>query len=753
MQDNAIVVSGARENNLKDISVAIPKRKITVFTGVSGSGKSSLVFDTVAAEAQRQLNETFSAFVRTVLPSYGQPEVDSIENLSAAIIVDQRRLGGNSRSTVGTSTDIAPLLRLFFSRAGKPEVRYSGTFSFNDPQGMCPECQGIGKMTAIDLDRFLDRSKSLNEGAMLHPEFAVGSWYWKQYTGSGLFDNDKRLCDYTEDEWRTLLHGESQIAVQWQGNSINAKYEGLVDKFTRLYVKKDASTMADRNREIFERFITTATCGLCKGARLNQTALACEIEGYNIAQLSALEASELLDVLEGFDQPGAAPILASLRDRVRNLVTIGLGYLSLDRETNSLSGGESQRVKMVRHLSSSLTEMLYIFDEPSVGLHARDVHRLNELLVKLRDKGNTVLVVEHDRDVINIADHVVDIGPRAGVRGGEVVYQGPVSELSGADTLTGRFMARRVPLKEAYRTPTGKLTVSNASLHNLKNISVDIPTGVLTVVTGVAGAGKSSLINGAFVAQHPNAIVIDQSAVGTSRRSNPATYTGMMDPIRKLFARANNVSPSLFSFNSEGACPQCQGLGVIYTDLAFMDELKTVCELCGGRRFKDEVLGHTLRGRSISDVLEMTVADAVEFFAEKKLREILRATHDVGLEYLRLGQPLSTLSGGECQRIKLATELHKGGTVYVMDEPTTGLHMSDIDHLLRIFERLVDRGNSVIVIEHNLDVVKNADWVIDLGPEGGHHGGRLMFQGTPAQLLTAADSYTGEYLRRDLQPA
>ena len=746
-----IKITGARENNLKNVSLTIPKRKITVFTGVSGSGKSSIVFDTIAAEAQRQLNETFTAFARNFLPSYGHPDLDTIENISAAIVVDQKRIGGNSRSTVGTITDIAPLLRLLFSRVGEPYVGYSNAFSFNDPQGMCPRCDGIGQITALDLDAFLDRSKSLNEGAFRHPDFKVGSWYWQIYVASGLFDNDKPLAEYTEDEWQTLLHGSGRkVPLEWQGGKINTSYEGVVDRFTRLYINKDRAAMSDRNREIFERFTHSETCPECKGARLNQTTLSCRINGYNIAEMSALEVTELVEVLRRIEAPQAAPVLESLIDRLSDLITIGLGYMTLDRPTATLSGGESQRVKMVRHLASSLVDMTYIFDEPSVGLHPRDVQRLKKLLVKLRDKGNTVLVVEHDRDVIEIADHVIDVGPRAGTEGGEIVFSGTVAELCEAGTLTGRYMRHSLPLKTGYRKPTGTMTIRDATLHNLKNVTVDIPEGVLTVVTGVAGSGKSTLVNEVFLAEHLDAIAIDQSAVAANRRSNLTTYTGILDPIRRLFAKANGVSASLFSANSTGACPDCQGLGVIYTDLAFMEGVKSTCETCGGRRFKEEVLAYRLRGRSISDVLEMTAAEALEFFTEKRIREVLRAVNDVGLDYLRLGQPLSTLSGGECQRVKLATELHKKGSVYVMDEPTTGLHMSDVAHLLQVIDRLVDQGNTVVVIEHNLDVIKNADWIIDLGPEGGSGGGRVVFTGTPAELLDAPDSHTAEYLRRDL---
>ncbi|HEY6592734.1 MAG TPA: excinuclease ABC subunit UvrA [Asanoa sp.] len=751
MSSDDIEIIGARENNLQDVSVRIPKRKITVFTGVSGSGKSSLVFDTVAAEAQRQLNETFTAFARNFLPSYGRPDVDSIANLSAAIIVDQKRLGGNSRSTVGTITDINPLIRLLYSRVAKPYLGYANMFSFNDPVGMCPECEGLGRVTALDLDTFLDRSRSLAGGAVRHPDFAPGGWFLNSYLMSGWFDPDKPLADYSADEWQQLLHGTGKVPVEWQGGKINSTYEGLVDKFTRLYVKKDAATMSDRNRAVFERYVTQAVCPLCRGGRLNQASLAAEIDGYGIAQLLAMEVTELISVLRLFTEPAAAPVIESLLERLGDLVTIGLGYLTLDRETMTLSGGESQRIKMVRHLSSSLIDMMYVFDEPSIGLHAHDVRQLNELLVKLRDKGNTVLVVEHDRDVIGVADHVVDLGPRAGSAGGRVVFEGPPFDLPRAPTVTGDFMKRALPLRRVVRAATGSMEIVDAAVHNLKHVSVSVPVGVLTVVSGVAGSGKSTLINDVFLPAHPSAIVIDQAAVGATIRSNPATYTGMMVDIRKLFAKANGVDPGLFSFNSKGACPNCQGLGVLYTDLAFMEGFKSPCEVCHGRRFSEEVLAYPLRGKSIADVLDLTAAEALDFFPQRKLRAILTAVNDVGLDYLRLGQPLSTLSGGECQRIKLATELHKSGTIYVLDEPTTGLHMSDIAHLLAIMDRLVDQGNSVIVIEHNLDVIKNADWIIDLGPEGGSAGGRVIFEGTPARLVSSSDGYTADAVRRDLE--
>ena len=746
-----IRVAGARENNLKNVTVEIPKRKVTVFTGVSGSGKSSLVFDTIASEAQRQLNETFTAFVRNFLPNYSQPDVDAIENISTAIVIDQKRIGGNSRSTVGTITDINPLMRLLYSRVAKPHIGWSNVFSFNDPQGMCPECDGIGRSTQLNLDKFLDTSKSLNEGAIQHPDYKVDTWPWRLYAKSGFYDPDKPLKDFTPEEWDKLLYGEGKLPLDFAGSEFNATYEGIVVKFKRLYIAKDVNQMSDRNRKVFETFVDTDTCPACKGLRLNEASRSARIDGYSITDLWAMETKELIEVIRSFTDPMAVPICNSLAERLDHLITIGLGYLSLDRQTATLSGGESQRIKMVRHLNSSLTEMMYVLDEPSVGLHARDTQQLNVLLRRMRDKGNTVLVVEHDRDVIEIADHVVDMGPKAGAHGGEVVYEGSVDQLYEADTLTGRFMKHKLPLKTNARQPTGKLRVENATTHNLKNVTVDIPTGVLVVVTGVAGSGKSSLINDSFLPLYPEAVVIDQAAVGVSRRSNAGTYTGMMDDIRKLFAKANGVSPALFSFNSKGACPNCQGLGVIYTDLAFMEGYKSPCDVCGGKRFTADVLEHRLRGRSISDVLEMTSAEALDFFSEKNVAKILAALNDVGLAYLKIGQPLNTLSGGECQRLKLATELHKKSSIYVMDEPTTGLHMSDVGHLLEIIERLVSQGNTVIVIEHDLDVIKNADWIIDLGPDAGSAGGEVVFEGTASDLLKAPNSLTAQHIRRDLE--
>lgn len=743
-----IEIRGARENNLKNVSLRIPKRKITIFTGVSGSGKSSIVFDTIATEAQRMLNETFSVFIRKFLPRYNQPEADAIENLSMAIVVDQKRLGGGSHSTVGTVTDIAPLFRLLFSRIGQPHIGTANLFSFNDPNGMCPECNGIGRKIGVDMDKFVDMSKSLNSGAFLFPEYAVDSWDWSLIVQSGIFDNDKPLNQYTEEELDRLFYGEPyKVKVNVGGKAINMTVEGVIDKFSRKYITRDLKTLSERTQKAVEPYLTFGLCKLCKGARLSQAALNCKINGYNIADLAAIEIGDLIDIMREIKEPLAQATVDALIQRLQHLVEIGLEYLTLNRETDSLSGGESQRIKIVKHLGSSLTDVIYIFDEPSVGLHPRDVHRMNELLVQLRDKGNTVLVVEHDPDVIKVADHIVDVGPHAGTRGGTVVYEGTFPDLLQADTLTGKFMKRTMKVKMAPRKPKGKLSIVNAKVNNLQNVSVDIPTGVMTAITGVAGSGKSSLIHQVFLHQHPDAIVIDQSAVGVSSRSNPATYIGIMDDIRKAFATANKVSPSLFSFNSKGACENCQGLGVIYSELAFLDDAKIPCEVCEGKRFKDEVLGYKFNGKSITEVLQMNIAQALEFFTLKPIVTKLKAMADVGLSYLALGQPLSTLSGGECQRIKLALELHKKGSIYVMDEPTTGLHMSDIGLLLDIMNRLVNDGNTVIVIEHNTEVIKNADWIIDMGPEGGHKGGRVMFEGTPSEILAAEGSLTGAYLR------
>ena len=738
MVQEYIELRGVRENNLKNVSLKIPKRKITVFTGVSGSGKSSIVFDTIATEAQRQLYENFSMMVRNFLPRYAQPDADSIQNLGMAIAVDQKRLGGGSHSTMGTITDIYTVLRLLFSRVGEPFIGYSNVFSFNDPIGMCPECNGLGRKLQPIVEKFYDPSKSLNEGALQGPIFDESI-----YPTSGFFDNDKKLADFTKEEMDLLLYGEEQ---KFQYDNMNRTYRGVITNFTRSYIERDLKTRSKRTQEKIAQYLTEGPCPRCKGTRLNRVVLNCKINGYNIAELSSMEVGELIGVIKDIKDPEAKPMVDDLVRRLQNLIDIGLDYLTLNRETDTLSGGESQRVKLVKHLGSSLIDVIYIFDEPSVGLHPRDVHRLNELLQELRDKGNTVLVVEHDPDVIQVADHIVDLGPHAGSEGGEIVYEGDYAGLLQADTLTGNFMKESMPVKKEFRQARDYLKLSNVNVNNLKNVSVDIPVGVLTAVTGVAGSGKSSLVSEAFVSQFPEAIVVDQSPVGANPRSNPATYTGVMDDVRKAFAEANDVDAGLFSFNSKGACENCNGLGVVYTELSFFESVKSPCEVCEGRRYKDEVLEYKLKGKSIAEVLDMTVQQALEHFDEPKIRRILQTMSDVGLDYLTLGQPLNTLSGGESQRIKLASELHKEGSIYVMDEPTTGLHKSDTANLLELLDKLVDGGNTVIIIEHNMDVVRNADWVIDLGPEGGSRGGQVMFEGTPAGLKKAKKSITSHYI-------
>jgi excinuclease UvrABC ATPase subunit len=740
-----ISIRGARENNLQEVSLELPKRKITIFTGVSGSGKSSVVFDTIATEAQRQLFENFSMFIRSFLPRYPQPDADAIERLGMSVIVDQKRLGGGSTSTVGTVTDIYTLLRLLFSRLGQPQAGGAVAFSFNDPRGMCLACEGRGELQGLAWQGFVDMDKSLNEGALDVP--ILVSWELGGYTSSGFFDNDKKLRDYTPEELDLLLYGKDRkYKLAIGSGEMNASYEGLVVRLEKKYVKRDIKTIPERTLKKIAPYLSLQPCSSCKGARLNQAALDSRIDGKNIADYAAMGVGELLERVKQIDAPVAAGLVRTLVERLGHMVEIGLDYLSLDRHTDTLSGGESQRVKMVKHLASSLNDVMYIFDEPSVGLHPRDVHRLNELLFKLRDKGNTVIVVEHDPDVIKAADHVVDMGPGAGKAGGHVVYEGSYQGLLASGTLTGKHLQRQRPFKDQVRKPKGSYPIRNARAHNLKDVSVDVPKGVLVAITGVAGSGKSSLVHGSLVPAHPEAIVIDQSAVGANSRSTPATYTGVMDDIRKAFAAANKVEASLFSFNSKGACEGCNGLGVVYTDMAFLEAVKLPCEACGGRRFKDEVLAYTLDGKSIGDVLAMSVAQALEHFTQKEIVKKLAALRDVGLDYLALGQPVSTLSGGECQRIKLASELHKKGSLYVMDEPTTGLHMADVGHLLAIMDRLVDAGNTVVVVEHNMDVVRHADWVIDMGPDGGTRGGQVVFEGAPQDLAASSDSITGRYL-------
>lgn len=745
MNPEYITLTGIRENNLKNISLRIPKRKLTIFTGVSGSGKSSIVFDTIAQEAGRQLNENFSKFVRGFLPKYSRPDIDAIENLSMVVAVDQSRIGGNSRSTLGTITDINPLIRLLFSKIGSPHIGAAWNFSFNDPHGMCKTCEGIGRIVTLNIDQAIDREKSLNEGAIRLPGYTVGTWLWKMYAGTGFFDCDKPIKDYSDTEFNKLVYGRAEKISSTIVEGMNSTYEGLAERFNRQYVKTDNEMSASMQKKIAP-FLTQAECFDCRGTRYNPDILSCRIMGCSIAELTALQVDELLAFVQKIKIEEVAPIVDSLCARLNDLIDIGLDYVSLDRETSTLSGGESQRVKMIRHLTSSLIDVIYIFDEPSIGLHPRDVHRLNELLVKLRDKGNTIIVVEHDPDVIKAADHIIDIGPKAGSEGGQIMFEGSYEDLLKSGTLTGKYMGRKLPFKSKPREAAGLIESKRSSLHNLKNISLRIPQGIFTVVTGVAGSGKSTLVNDVFAKEYPDAIVIDQSAVSANIRSNPATYTGIMDKIRKLFADANQVSAGLFSYNSEGACESCKGHGFVKTELSFMDAVETVCEDCGGNRFKDEVYQYTLNGKNIIQVLEMTVAEASQFFREADIRRKLKHIADVGLQYMTLGQPLNTLSGGECQRLKLAKEFNKKGNIYIMDEPTTGLHMSDITGILAIIDRLVDKGNTVIVIEHNPDVMRNADWLIDIGIDGGSRGGQILYEGKPTDLHQCKESITAKFI-------
>ncbi|UQA55981.1 excinuclease ABC subunit UvrA [Polyangium aurulentum] len=768
-----IRVQGARENNLKDVSVEIPKRRLTVFTGVSGSGKSSLVFGTIAAESQRMINETYSAFVQGFMPTLARPEVDVLEGLTTAIIVDQERMGANARSTVGTATDANAMLRVLWSRLGKPRIGSSNAFSFNVPSvrgagkvvvekggekkteartfeingGMCPRCEGMGQVSDFDLSALYDDTKSLNEGALTIPGYSMEGWYGRIFRGCGYFDPDKPIRKYTKKELHDLLHKEpTKIKV----DGINLTYAGLIPQIQKSFLSKDVDAMQPHIRAFVERAVTFATCPDCGGTRLNEAARSSKIKGINIADACAMQISDLAKWVRDLDEPSVAPLLSTLRHTLESFVEIGLGYLSLDRPSGTLSGGEAQRTKMIRHLGSSLTDVTYVFDEPTAGLHPHDIQRMNELLRRLRDKGNTVLVVEHKPEVIAIADHVVDLGPRAGTAGGEVVFEGTVAGLRASGTLTGRHLSDRASLKKSVRKPSGVMKVRGARTHNLKNVNVDIPLGVLVVVTGVAGSGKSSLIRGS-VCNREGVVSVDQTPIRGSRRSNPATYTDLLEPIRKAFAKANGVKPALFSANSEGACPTCNGAGVIYTDLGMMAGVSTVCEDCEGRRFQASVLKYRFGGRNIAEVLDMSVEEASGFFGAGEARTpaahaILQRMADVGLGYLRLGQPLTTLSGGERQRLKLATHMGAEGGVYVLDEPTTGLHLADLAQLLGLLDRLVDSGKSVLVIEHHLAVMTHADWIIDLGPGAGHEGGRIVFEGTPADLVAAKSTLTGKHL-------
>jgi excinuclease UvrABC ATPase subunit len=768
-----IRVTGARVNNLQDVSVELPKRRLTAFTGVSGSGKSSLVFGTIAAESQRLINETYSAFVQGFMPAMARPEVDVLDGLTTAIIVDQERLGGDRRSTVGTATDAYAMLRILFSRIGDPHVGPPTAFSFNVPTrvasgsmevqkgrgerltvrkqvylgGMCPRCEGRGSINDIDLTAVYDASKSLREGALLVPGYSMDGWYGRIFSGSGFFDMDKPLGKYTKRELEDLLYkGPTKIKVE----SINLTYEGVITKMQKSMLSKDVDSLQPHVRAFVERAATFSVCPDCGGTRLTEEARSSRIRGQNIAELCAMEIRDLAEWMRELSEPSVGPLLEALGETLDSFDRIGLGYLALDRPSGTLSGGEAQRVKMIRQLGSSLTDVTYVFDEPTIGLHPHDIQRMNDLLLQLRDKGNTVLVVEHKPETIAVADHVVDLGPGAGAAGGRIVYEGTVEGLRGSGTITGRHLGDRASLKETLRERSGVLEVRGADTHNLRDVDVDIPLGVLTVVTGVAGSGKSSLVQGS-VAGREGVVVVDQGAIRGSRRSNPATYTGLLEPVRKAFAKATGTKPALFSANSEGACPGCNGAGVVYSDLAMMAGVATPCEMCEGRRFQAEVLEYTFGGKNIAEVLAMPVTEALGFFGEGEAAtpaacRILERLRDVGLGYVSLGQPLTTLSGGERQRLKLATHLGDKGGVYVLDEPTTGLHLADVEQMLGLLDRIVDAGRTVIVIEHHQAVMAHADWIIDLGPGAGHDGGAVVFEGTPAELVASRSTLTGEHL-------
>jgi excinuclease UvrABC ATPase subunit len=768
-----IRVHGARVNNLKDISVEIPKRQLTVFTGVSGSGKSSLVFDTIAAESQRLINETYSAFVQGFMPALARPDVDVLEGLTTAIIVDQQRMGTDPRSTVGTATDANALLRILFSRLSKPHIGSAQAFSFNVASisgsgavaferagktvkerrsfsvtgGMCPRCEGRGSVTDLDLSQLYDDSKSLTEGALTVPGYTGGGWNSRLYTESGFYDPDKPIRKFTRKELHDFLRHEP-VRIKIAG--INMTYEGLILRIQKSMLSKDTDAMQPHIREFVDRAVTFTTCPECGGTRLSEAARSAKIGAISIADACAMQISDLAGWVRDLDEPSVAPLLATLRHTLESFAEIGLGYLSLDRPSSTLSGGEAQRVKMIRQLGSSLTDVTYVFDEPTIGLHPHDIQRMNDLLLQLRDKGNTVLVVEHKPETIAIADHAVDLGPGAGAAGGTVCFEGTVDGLRASGTVTGEHLGDRATLKPSVRKPSGKLEVRGASTHNLQDVDVDIPLGVLVVVTGVAGSGKSSLVHGS-VSGREGVVAVDQGAIRGSRRSNPATYTGLLDPVRKAFAKANDVKPALFSANSEGACPNCNGAGVIYTDLAMMAGVATPCEVCEGKRFAASVLEYHFGGRDISEVLAMPVTEALEFFGDGEARTpaahaILERLADVGLGYLTIGQPLTTLSGGERQRLKLATHMGEKGGTYVLDEPTAGLHLADVEQLLALLDRLVEDGKSVIVIEHHQAVMAHADWIIDLGPGAGHDGGRIVFEGAPADLVAVRSTLTGEHL-------
>lgn len=748
----SIKIINARQNNLKSVDIQIPRNQLVVFTGVSGSGKSSLVFETINAEAQRQLYDTLGTYAQSHLPKVPKPDCDLIEGISPAIVIKQKRSSGSSRSTIGTTTEIYTYLRLLFSRVGIPSIGPSNYFSFNSPDGMCLSCNGTGHIMDIDIDKILEPRKSLNDGAILFPDFKVGGWQWKYIALGGQFDCDLPVNQFTQEDYQKLLYGfEENVGFDSSALGLDITYEGIIVKINRLYVHKNQEALSKKKKQVIEQFLSVQDCHACHGARLNQQALSVKINGYDINQVSNFDIEHLKQFIDEVDNPRAITITEQIKGKIEYLIDIGLGYLSLSRDISTLSGGEAQRIKLAKQLGSSLTEMLYILDEPSVGLHPKDVYHLNKLLFNLRDKGNSVLVVEHDPDVIEVADHIIDIGPQAGVNGGKVMFQGTYPELLASKSTTGKLLNQGAALKQVVRHPTSYFEINNATTNNLQNVQVKIPRAVMTCITGVAGSGKSSLIHQEFLSRYPDAIVIDQTAVGQSERSNAATYTGLFDEIRKVYAKANKVKASAFSFNSDGACSNCKGLGFIETEMAFLDPIRTRCSECNGNRYNEKTLKYKYRGFNIAELLELTIDKVVGLFEQINITKRIKVLQQVGLGYLTLGQPLASLSGGECQRVKLSSELHKTGNIYILDEPTTGLHISDANKIIDILDNLAAKGNTVIVIEHNLDVIAQADWIIDIGPDGGEKGGQILFEGTPKALIEESNSHTATYLKRYVQ--
>ena len=749
MNHDSIIIKNAKTHNLKNVSLEIPKNKIVAFTGVSGSGKSSLVFDTIYTESQRQLIETFSSFARSRMPKLSKPPVDEIRNISTAIVIDQKRMGTTLRSTIGTATELYTYLRLLFSRCGDKFIGPSFVFGFNHPQGMCPDCKGLGKRIKVDVDIILDKEKTIREGAINHPDHKVGGWNWREMVAIKLFDVDKKLKDFSEKELNDFLYTKSiPIKKQHGAGTYTKNYEGIIRKLERIYVNKAKDELSKDRKDAYQKYFIYSDCDSCNGSRINEKARGVRVNGKTIPELIDMEFNELYTFLGTVKGDIAKSMVQKMQQILSHLIEIGVGYLSLNRSVATLSGGESQRVKMARQLDCDLVDMMYIMDEPSIGLHPRDINKLIEMLVMLKNKGNSVFVVEHDSALIKCAEHIIDIGPKAGCLGGEIIFSGDYDGLIKSMGLTAEYLNKKEKINNNRKKWKDYIEIKNATLHNLKNVTTKIPKGIMTCITGVAGSGKSSLINDVFFKENKKTVIIDQSPVGKSSRSNPATYIGVFDLIRKVFANATKTVPSLFSFNSQGACPKCKGLGTLNVEMSFLDEVKVTCDECDGKRYTDQVLGLKYREKNIFDVLSMTIMEVKDFFDNVEIKRKLQVLYDVGLEYLELGQPLSTLSGGECQRVKLASELHKNGNIYVMDEPTTGLHMADIDKLIKIIKGLVDNNNTVVVIEHNLDVIKNADWVIDLGPEGGVKGGKILFEGTPEKLVECEKSYTGKHLRK-----